>query len=322
MDTTNISKGGDAAAVLSVVDDTAALAAAGLDKICTSGKVYKLDNSLGTVGAQAFSNSVGNTNIHSASAWIRGGTGFLDLNQSPGRSTFSASAAYERRYALNVTPADTGKPWRVQADAGQTVYFIIPQLEEGTFATAPIITAADPTATITGTGAAITKSTSNVLVNQNITLYMRFSMSAAGQIVKLWSSYTDANNCLCLETTATALPVKKIVAGTTTSVSLAHTHAANVPVEILAIQSDLGMSAKFRIYSGGTWSAWSAYVDDATAAGKAASVIAAVMELGAANSTGHISGDVQLFAPIKLGTQLSLANYKAIAEQEVAKINA
>jgi len=314
-DTTNVS-------VVVLADDVDALAAVGLDKICTSGKVYKLDNSGGGTSATAVISGVtANTNQHSFSVYARSsGTCYVQLVGGGGQISFNSNT-YALRKSENFTPV-AGRSLTLVVGAGVVAYFILPQLEEGAFCTAPIITAADPLATITRTGTAITKPTANVLANQNIALYMRFSMMSAGQVAKLWSSYTDANNCLCLETTATALLLKKIVAGVTTSVSLSHTHAVNVPIEILAIQSDMGMAAKFRTYTGGVWSSWSAYVDDATATGKAASVIAATMELGAANSTGHMSGNAQFFAPIQLGSRASLADYKAIAGQEVNNINA
>ena len=71
VDTTGTVMTGDAAAVLSVVDDVSALAAAGLSAICSSGKVYKLDNSAGTTYAYCkLLPAVGNTNIHSASVYI------------------------------------------------------------------------------------------------------------------------------------------------------------------------------------------------------------------------------------------------------------
>lgn len=310
-----------------IVDDSAALTAVGLDKICTSGMVYEF--ALGAVtGLGVFLGATGNLNKHSMFVYARVVSGALNAAQFgfsgvSGRPTVPSNAYTQIKFE-NVTPsATTNALILYNATASPvTIRCILPQLEEGPFVTAPIITDADPLAAITRSGAAITKETANVLGGQNIAFYMRFSMMSAGQVAKLWSSYTDANNCLCLETTATALLIKKIVAGTTTSVSLAHTHAALVPIEILAIQSDMGMAAKFRTYTGGAWSAWSAYVDDATAAGKAAAVIAAIMELSAANSTGHMSGNVQLFAPIKLGSQVSLANYKSVAEQEVNKINA
>jgi len=326
-DTTNLTKSGDAAAVLSVVDDTAALAAAGLDKICTSGKVYKLDNSAGITAAQVVNSVTGNTNPHSVSVYQRGGSGFLDTNQSPGRLTFTASTDYARTCATNITPADAGKPWRVQADAGQTIYFILPQLEEGAFCTDPIITVADPLASITRTGTSITKPTTGLFPMtsateaQNFGIYMRVIPKAAGQVAKLLASYTDANNCTCLDVTGTTIVFNKRLAGTDVAINRSITHAVGVPIDVLAIQTNMGMSIKVRSYSGGAWSAWSAWTNDETANGKLAAKITATLEIGAANSTGHMYGNAPLGSTIKLGNRATLADYQAIAEVEVNKIN-
>ena len=323
-DTTNVNV--FAGSSKAIVSDSAALSAAGKSAVCTSGNVYEL--TIPQNGYVTFSGATGNTNKHSVSCDVRlvSGTAVnMGLSGTGGSSPVVLSAEYSRVCTTNITPTDAARVMQFSNTSGDTAVIrcILPQLEEGAFCTAPIITAADPLAPITRTGTAITKPTADAgVLNQNVAFYMRFSMMSAGQDAKFWSSYTDANNCLCLETMAAALLLKKIVAGVTTSVSLTHSHAANAPTEILAIQSDMGMAAKFRTYTEGAWLAWSAWVDVATAAGKAAAVIGAAMELGAANSTGHMSGNVQLFAPIKLGSQLSLANYKAIVEQEVNKINA
>jgi hypothetical protein len=142
-DLTNVTKSGDAAAVLSVVDDSAALALAGLSQIATSGKVYKLDNSAGSATARAtISGLTGNTNPHAGSSYIRGGSGGLSPSGA-GTSqfaTFTASAMYARIAGV-FTPADNSRTLTVVANAGQTVYFILNDLEEGSFATPPIITA-------------------------------------------------------------------------------------------------------------------------------------------------------------------------------------
>jgi len=70
---TNAVKTGDAAATLTRVLDTTALAAAGLSAVATSGYVFKLDNSAGSTTAIAtFNGLTGNTNPHTCSAWIRG----------------------------------------------------------------------------------------------------------------------------------------------------------------------------------------------------------------------------------------------------------
>jgi hypothetical protein len=75
--TTGFTTSGDVNGVLSVVDDTAALAAAGLDQICTSGKVYKADNSAASGSfTVSFPGTVGDTNKHSASLYVSSnGTG-------------------------------------------------------------------------------------------------------------------------------------------------------------------------------------------------------------------------------------------------------
>ena len=137
--TTNVSKSGAAEAVLSIVDDSAALAAAQLSGTATSGNVYKLDNSLGGGAAYAtISGSVGNTSPHSASAYIRGGTGRLFIDDSTG-GAFPASAGYVRVKQEAVIPVNSTRQLLIQADAGQVIYFILNQLEEGAIATAVIV---------------------------------------------------------------------------------------------------------------------------------------------------------------------------------------
>jgi len=132
LDTSNLTKTGDAAAVLSVVDDSAALAAAGLSAICTAGTVYRLDNSAGSGAAWAkVSGAVGNTNAHSfgvyarrtgaaASAFLTGGTGSASV----------AGSAYAWTGSANVTPASTSAVLEIGANAGAVVHFILPSLVE------------------------------------------------------------------------------------------------------------------------------------------------------------------------------------------------
>lgn len=140
--TTGFTTSGDANGVLSVVDDSAALAAAGLDLICTSGKVYKADNSAGSGSfTVTFPGTVGNTNKHSASLYVRSdGTGqvcrlflgadYLVINNGPWT-----------RYALeNQTPDGNTRKITLLVDAHETVYFVLNQLEESAFATSVIVT--------------------------------------------------------------------------------------------------------------------------------------------------------------------------------------
>lgn len=137
---TGLTKFGDAAATLTEVDDSAALAAAGLQNICPSGKVFKLDNSAGVADAVAWcAGTTANTNAHTASAYVRGGTGSF-AQYSAGGSPFgawAASSSYARRVGT-FTPADVSRVCAIVANAGQIVYFILNQLEEGSFASSPI----------------------------------------------------------------------------------------------------------------------------------------------------------------------------------------
>lgn len=175
-DLTNVTKGGDAAATLTVVDDSAALAAAGLDQVCSSGKVYKLDNSAGSSDATAQpAGQTGNTNQHTVSAFWRGsGTGIIRL-----AGTVLASkpipSAYERTVAENVTPVDAFRNAFVVASPGAVIYFILNQLEESDTVSTPIVVAgssvtrpADVTASVVASRAAdIAEITDLSLINWN-----------------------------------------------------------------------------------------------------------------------------------------------------------
>lgn len=136
-DLTGITKSGDAAAVLSVVDDTAELEAAGLAEI-TGGKAYKLDNTAGSGSAFAnVSEAVGNLNTHTASAYIRASdsTGRIGI----GGSSSGATTSYTR-LTHTQTPSSTSNTCYIGVSAGAVVYFVLPQLEEGSTATSYIPT--------------------------------------------------------------------------------------------------------------------------------------------------------------------------------------
>ena len=133
---TNITKSGDAAAVLSVVNDATALAAAGLSEFGPN--VYKLDNSAGTSYAYIGSGSTGNTNVHSVSVYVRG-SGQVKARLTSGVGDYAdLSSKYVRTKTENQTPADNARAFSVQAAAGSIVYFTLPQLEEGPVCTSPI----------------------------------------------------------------------------------------------------------------------------------------------------------------------------------------
>lgn len=127
---------GDAAATLSVVDRTEELADVGLLPHVPGGKVLRLDNSGGTsiAYAKAAGKSTG-SDPHSLSAYVMGGSG--DLHYYATAGVFGSSTTF-RRVLLEGATADTSRPLLVGADPGQVVDFILPQLEEGGFATSPI----------------------------------------------------------------------------------------------------------------------------------------------------------------------------------------
>ena len=136
---TNITKSGDAAATLTEVDDTAALATAGLSQICSSGKVFKLDNSAGGSAAYAtFEGTTGNTNTHNFSLWARGsGTMRYGDNGGFASGTITLTSAFVRYSHADAT-VGSGAKMAVEAQAGAIVYFILNQLEEGGFVSSPI----------------------------------------------------------------------------------------------------------------------------------------------------------------------------------------
>jgi hypothetical protein len=141
VDTTNLTKSGDAAAVLSVVDDTAALTAAGLIGICTSGKVYKLDNSAGgSISWVQIAGNTNNVNPHSYSIRIRTASAGVSLRFQA--STVLSSAPSTNAYSVvvgeNIIPTDVNRKLELVIPSGAIAYFILPQLEEGAFATPPI----------------------------------------------------------------------------------------------------------------------------------------------------------------------------------------
>ncbi len=133
---------GDPAATLTVVDDSVALATAGLSSVCTTGMVYKLDNSAGSAFATvSISGTTGNTIDHAASVWWREVAGYgVSLYLS---GTYLSPAPITTSYAKKVsvqTPASTGAKSVIYATAGAVVYFILNQLEEGTQSSSEILT--------------------------------------------------------------------------------------------------------------------------------------------------------------------------------------
>lgn len=138
--TSGLTKFGDAASVLSLVSDTSALLSAGLSGVCSNGNVFKLDNSAGVADAYVvFSGAMGSTNSHVTSAYVRG-SGTVKLGgyyQDASLGSFALSSGYVKR-AKVFTSAASADQSRIQVTAGSVVYFILNQVEEGSFETSII----------------------------------------------------------------------------------------------------------------------------------------------------------------------------------------
>lgn len=141
-DLTNVTAAGDGAAVLSVVDDTVAIAAgpAEMRAVCSSGQVYKLDNTSGVGTADARMGGVtGNTAAHSFSVYWRG-TGQGRFGYSNGVTTAEALPAdFVRKTQENVVVDTAARFLLVRAQPGAVVFFILNQMEEGAKSTLPPI---------------------------------------------------------------------------------------------------------------------------------------------------------------------------------------
>jgi lysophospholipase L1-like esterase len=159
--TTNMTKSGDAAATLTVVDDTASLAAAGLNQqVCTSGKVFLLDNTNGVAIATAQVGGVtGTLSGYVASAYVRG-TGTFGVGIALGGGTtaqnLTATGSYVS-YASGVISGNSSRQFTITVAAGAKVWFILNQLELNA-ATTPVITA----------GAAMTYASDTLTLQGNI----------------------------------------------------------------------------------------------------------------------------------------------------------
>jgi len=141
--TTNLTKGGDAASTLTIVDITADIATAGLDLLCTNGDVFYLNNASGVTDATCtIGGTTGNTNRHSLSLWAKGaGTGKHGHFGLTGGTTVDISGTTFQRYKNeNITPGATTDQFVITVQAGKGVYFILNQLEENRIATTPIYT--------------------------------------------------------------------------------------------------------------------------------------------------------------------------------------
>lgn len=303
VDTTDITKAGDAASVLSVVDDVAALAAAGLDKICTSGKVYKLDNSAGSAQASCIlSGTTSNLNQHIFTVYARvsGGTGIISDNTAL-TSNFTNTTYARLSLLCTLNASVTGG---VRAAAGAIVYFILPQFEEGAFSTSPIALASDgsdPLTALTRPAANLTRPTAGTALESgnNFAIYGRVVPKASGQVFRdLLSSYVGAGNYTSVYTNSIADKVLFNKVGLNAFVETLYTPTANTPFEYLTYQHSVhGMGIAVRSWNGSAWSAWSAW---ATNANTQNAPIASTYQIGARADANHFAANYPFTEIIRL----------------------
>ena len=128
---------------ITIVNDASELASAGLGSLCGDENVYKMISTDSNTHWCVLPGSFGNTNAHSASIFVRtSGSGLMHLEESGGligSSNFSNLTEYTRLNWENFTPTDAAKSLAIVADSTLEVYFILPQLEEGSFTTSPIL---------------------------------------------------------------------------------------------------------------------------------------------------------------------------------------
>jgi len=146
VDLTGVVRTGDAAATLALVDDTAALRAAGLGELIdagvTTGRVLYLDNRAGTALAQVrLPGPVGDLTDHAVSlVWRGGGQGRFGTTQTFG-SYEALEGGYVRRAKIANGLTQATRVFGLDIQAGAEVWFILMQMEDGARATSPIVTA-------------------------------------------------------------------------------------------------------------------------------------------------------------------------------------
>lgn len=288
VDLTNISPTGDAAVILSVASYPEILAQAGLPNICTSGKVYKIDNSAGTGQAAArIEGATGNLNDHYYSAYCLG-NGFISRAGGSTLQNFSTSVL--SRICLLGPGVSTTSALYVHANAGEIVYFILPQLEEGSYPT-PVIIGDDSAATQTRQGSGLVFPSTGVLMVNDIALmgYVIPGPNVSQGIAYLLSCYTDDSNGVRVQANGSTLNFIKRIAGVSYYPAATDILSGTSLVLWQAYMSryyGMGFRAK-RLDTLG-WSSFTNWEEDGNTDDV---LIADSCELGRRNGGGHFAGE-------------------------------
>ena len=227
---------------ISIADD-AAISNSGLSSINPTGKIYKFDNSAGAdIATLVIAGLTGNTNPHSYYVLIRGGAGLTRLIATG--AAFAGSASYIRHGETGVIPSSATRAVRIVANAGQTLYFLLPVLEELSYSTS-----LNPSAGSTSTRAATVLSypVAGNLTSPLWSAKITATPAAASQDGKFFlGSYLDANNSVGLLMSGANAVARKRLAGSNNDATKALTLVA-------------GTTKRFGLRGSG--SGWSLFVD-------------------------------------------------------------
>ena len=209
-DSTNINVGTNL--TVTQVTDATELAAAGLDGV--TGIVHKVVSTDGVATRRiTISGPTTNTNTHSAKVFLRvesGSTAFMaDSFDATQLGATITETSYQEVVANGFIPAATTTTIAIYLDALGTCYFILNQLEEGSFATSEIITE----------GAAATRNkdelsypTTLIPVNDCVFTF-DWTPTAAGQGTAVHFGSGDATNHITSLISGTTLTFRKNLSG-------------------------------------------------------------------------------------------------------------
>lgn len=317
VDTSGILIVGSPDAIISIIDDSAALTAAGLDGICTSGKVYELVIPSGYV---EFDGACGNMNKHSCSLHIRVTSGGpVEVGLGTSIRPVVNSAAYVKVEQENETPASVVKKVLVYNSSGApaTVRCIMPELVESPFLTSPIMPkpGEDDLTTVTRPADNVSFATPSWLLAHpnDFAVIQTVIPGAEGQTCAYLSSAVDNVNRVSVSCSAEEFYFIKIIGGVNNTLPrLLYTHSSGTLFQYIIYQSSIvGMGISFRSFDGSDGSSWSAWRVKTDAGGMANAALASTFNVGSRLSLLYSYATFPMTRILRIPTNLSAAGLQA-----------